>query len=315
LIAAALAGFDTAQVVSANLVMTEALFTFVLVVGSIALCAALRASSWALATAAAIAFGVAPLLRPIAIFLALPLVAIAVWRVPGRRSAVVLSFLIPSLLLPGAWMLRNRHVSGVLTLTSIIGENMLFWRAAGTLAMNDLPGFVYGGSRERDYQRLFFRVYQKELRREIDPQIDARFAGTIPHAVRAAEYYRAGRQIILGHLPAFFRCALNGVIHLLLDPATDFAERTSGEPARSVALWCMTVARIVTVIATVIGIVVLWFVDRSLALVVIAVLFYLVIMSAGPEGNFLSTRFRAPLAPFEAIAAAFAARGLRLAMK
>ena len=70
------------------------------------------------------------------------------------------------------------------------------------------------------------------------------------------------------------------------------------------------VLRIAMVASAAFGIAVLWRVDRAWALVCAAMIVYFLVLSAGPEANFLSIRFRAPIIPFESVAAAF---GLRMA--
>jgi hypothetical protein len=281
--ALALIGFDPALFAAATLLMTEALFVFVMQAGALALLAAMRRGSPAIAAAAGVLIGFAPLVRPIAIVVALPLIAIAAIASRARTAAVTLAFALPALLLPSLWVLRNERATGVATLSTVAGANMLYWRAAGTLAMNELPGFVAGRD-ETAYHVRFFSI-QRTIR---------------GNAVG----------IIAAHPAAFVRCAINGDLHMLFDPEPHLPMH-AGFPERDVLFVVLVAMRIAMVAAAVAGIVALWRIDRAAAMLCGAMIVYFLVLSAGPEANFLSTRFRAPIVPFESMAAAFAVRWLR----
>jgi hypothetical protein len=275
MVALALLGFDTALLASAGLLMTEALFVFVMQAGVLALLIAMRRGSAAIAAAAGLLIGFAPLVRPIAVAVALPLIVIAAMHSRVRRVAV--AFALPALILPSLWVARNDRAAGVPTLSTVADANMLYWRAAGTLAMSERP------VNESDYQRRFFAI---QARMRSDPDADA-------------------RAIIAAHPMAFLRSAVNGDLHLLFDPAPDLPMRL-GWPGRELLLGLLLVLRVAIVIAAIIGLARLWRSDRALALVCGSLIAYFLALSAGPEANFLSIRFRAPIVPFEAMAAAFA---------
>lgn len=281
--ALALIGFDTTLLWAATLLMTEALFVFVMQAGALALLTAMRRGSPAIAAAAGALIGFAPLVRPIAIFAALPLIAIAAIASRARTARVTLAFALPALLLPSFWILRNARATGVATISSVAGANLLAWRAAGTLAMNELPGFVAGRG-EAGYHQRFFAI-QRTIRGD-------------------------ARAIIAAHPGAFVRCAINGDLHLLFDPARQLPQ-SFAVPQRDLLLAVLFVLRMAMVGGAIAGIAALWRLDRAAAMLCGAMIAYFLALSAGPEANFLSIRFRAPIVPFEAIAAAFSVRWLR----
>ncbi len=282
MMALALIGFDTALLASATLLMTEALFVFVMQAGALALLIAMRRGSPTIAAAAGLLIGFAPLVRPIAIIVALPLIAIAAMR---SRAIVALSFAFPALIVPSLWAVRNYRVAGVANVSTVADANMLYWRAAGTLAMSELPGFVVGLD-ESAYQRRFFAIQYAMRGKRAD-----------------------ARAIIAAHPLAFARSAINGDLHLLFDPAPDLSLRL-GHPEGELLLGQLLLLRVLLVIAAIAGLAALWRADRALALLCGAMIAYFLALSAGPEANFLSIRFRAPIVPFESIAVAFAVRWL-----
>lgn len=278
MMALALIGFDTALLASASLLMSEALFVFVMQAGALALLLAMRRGSVAMAIAAGALIGFAPLVRPIAIAVTLPLIAIAAMR---SRAIIALSFAFPALIVPSLWVARNYRVAGVANVSTVGEANLLYWRAAGALAMSELPGFVVGFD-ETAYQRRFFAIQYAMRGKRLD-----------------------ARAIIAAHPIACARSAINGDLHLLFDPAPDLPLRL-GLPERELLLGQLFLLRVVLVIAALVGLARLWRADRPLALLCGAMILYFLALSAGPEANFLSIRFRAPIVPFESMAAAFA---------
>ena len=97
---------------------------------------------------------------------------------------------------------------------------------------------------------------------------------------------------------------------MLFDPAPDVPTR-AGFPAGEVLFAFLFAMRIAMVAAAIGGIAVLWRIDRAAAMLCGTMIVYFLVLSAGPEANFLSIRFRAPITPFESMAAPFAVRWLR----
>jgi hypothetical protein len=150
------------------------------------------------AAAAGLLSGYATLVRPIALFWFVPLAAILAWRT--RRGAVI--FLAAALVLPGAWVWRNYRATGVATLCSIGGENLLFYRAAGVLVIADKPpGFgLFALQRQTGFYHLVERWKPRLAQRAFDAmQRDGIDPGTAPHALIARYYGRLAVPIILHH--------------------------------------------------------------------------------------------------------------------
>jgi hypothetical protein len=284
LLAAALIAFDTATIVNANVVMTETLFMSVLVAAAMAMMAAIRHASMALALVAGVFAGAAPMVRPIAIGVALPLVAAAIIFARRRRAMIVLAFLVPAVALPVAWIARNASGTGVTTFSSIAGGSMLYWRAAGALSTN---------------QREFFQE-QKRLHR---PELTSL-------ALQGQIDERRGLAIVASHPLGVARSAIVGSAYMIFAPPVDFAMQMSGGVQRDLLLAALTLVRLAVVGLAAFGLVILARHDPLLLAIAGGLLAYLIIMSAGPEGIYMTERFRTPMVPFESIAAAIGAAWL-----
>ena len=116
---------------------------------------------------------------------------------------------------------------------------------------------------------------------------------------------RLARRIIRAHSAAFVRCAVNGDLHLLFDPDTELTALLP-VPERDLLTALLLALRVAMVVAASFGIAILCRTDRPSALILVSTIVYFLILSAGPEGNFLSIRFRAPVIGAESTAAAFA---------
>src|SRR4051794_14780371 len=154
LTAALFFALDTPTIHYANKVLSETAFTCLLFVF---FCVALELRHFALN---GLLCSVLVLLRPVAvIWFAVAALYFVFRRVPWRRIAV---FVAIALSLPLVWTIRNGIETGVYTLSSISGTNLLFYRAAGALAVDEGDVFVPG-----------LRRAQQELQREADSMIRA----------------------------------------------------------------------------------------------------------------------------------------------
>ncbi|HQR68101.1 MAG TPA: glycosyltransferase family 39 protein, partial [Thermoanaerobaculia bacterium] len=126
-------------------VLSETVFTLLLVLGLAALVACVRPG--ALRPAPALlgggALALATLVRPILVHL-LPLLALLLLAVALRRrgtvrerAAVVGAFLLVPALLVGGWMARNARVGGAFSLAPLTGHQLLHRRAAAVVARVD----------------------------------------------------------------------------------------------------------------------------------------------------------------------------------
>ena len=146
--AACLAGLvmalDVPSILSANLVMTETLFTLLLAL------AAMTASSGRAAPAGLVA-GLCTLCRPIAILL--PVLWIPLFR---RNLPKMVLFLAAALAVTAPWLLRNRDVFGSPFLSTDGSRNLLLAKAGGVLAAEEgIPLSAAGERLERQAQEGF----------------------------------------------------------------------------------------------------------------------------------------------------------------
>jgi len=288
-IAALLFAFDPPTIHYANKVLSETLFMavfFAIFVGALATKTNRAAIVIGLATGALV------LIRPVAI-LWFVVIAIYFWR---RR--IVIAFTIAALLLPVAWGLRNKARTGVFTIASVAGTNMLMHRAAGALAIMD------------DYEfpdALADR--QRELLEEAEVIIDraehVSDRTQLPHAVQAQYYGALGRRVFLQHPLGAVMITLHGMEMNLFDSDWDSMSIVSRVPETIIRM-TLDAFTAIELLLVVIGLRVMWRRDRSLALFAALTLLYFIVISAGAESE---ARFRVPLMPLYAIAAAFAISG------
>src|SRR5213076_2012479 len=91
-----------------------------------------QGSRWPLA---GLLTGVLVLIRPVAIAYFIVVAAVLLLRRVRARDVVIYAVL--AVALPFGWALRNFARTGVFTVSSIGGTNLLLFRAAGTLAILD----------------------------------------------------------------------------------------------------------------------------------------------------------------------------------
>jgi hypothetical protein len=148
--AAGLLAADVPSIVSSNEIMSETLFTALLVGAVLAELQALRDGNRTLKVNCLLAlasamFGLALLVRPIA-ELETPLIILAPMLFEGasrsRRASLVLLLAAGPVVCGTAWALRNYSIAGVATISTIGGLNFFYYRAVGTLAFASRTGWA-----------------------------------------------------------------------------------------------------------------------------------------------------------------------------
>ncbi|HJW96188.1 MAG TPA: hypothetical protein VJ901_21450 [Thermoanaerobaculia bacterium] len=302
-IAALLFIVDTPTIHYANKVLSETLFTVVFFAIVVASRHPERSrgtwgGGWRAAalpgpsTALGMTVGVLVLIRPVAI---LWFVVIALFIRP--RKAMI-AFVISALLLPVAWGVRNRAKTGVFTIASVAGTNMLMYRAAGALAIMDDYEFPDALA---DRQRELLDEAQALIERE-EHVPDAT---ELPHAVQAKYYGSLGRRIFLQHPPGAFFITLRGIEMNVFDSDADSMQIVSRVP-ESIVMMTIDAFTHIEFLLAIAGLFVMWKRNRELALFIALTLLYFIVISAGGESE---ARFRVPLMPLYAICAAFAISG------
>jgi len=292
LIASLLFSLDVPTIHYANKLLTETVFTALLYVVFVLALQRPRPILIGLLT------GVLVLIRPIALFYC---VALAFYfllrRVPKRQ---LLIFVAMSLVLPGAWALRNRVRVGVFTISSIGDFNLLGYRAAGALAIED----------EGDFRKAIADEEQA-LTDEADDAMQAELhvadANDLPDAVRGRYYAKYAWRIIREHPASFVQLTIRGFLVNLF--ASDWDAIWSVSPLSPDILELgLGAIPIAIFVLSVIGTIFLWRHDRSMALLIALTVVYFIGISAGGESD---ARFRVPVVPQLAIAAAMGVEAVR----
>ena len=182
--AAILFAIDTPTLHYANKILTETLFTALLFVVFV-----LVAYTRKLPLAGVLT-GVLVLIRPVAIaYFVVVALCLLLRRVPLRTIAVYVAM---SLLLPVGWGLRNLHHTGVFTISSIGGINLLTYRAAGALAIEDDGDFESDLADE-------MQGLQDSADDEIQTRLHIPDAEGLPDAVRGKYYSEIGWRVLRQH--------------------------------------------------------------------------------------------------------------------
>jgi hypothetical protein len=276
--AAVLFSLDTPTLHYANKILTETLFTAVLFVVFVLVAYARKLPL------AGVLTGVLVLIRPVAIvYFAVAALCFALRRVRVRTIA---AYVVLALVLPVGWALRNLHHTGVFTISSIGGMNMLTYRAAGALAIEDDGDFDADLADE-----------EKGLVGDADAEIQATLhiadAEDLPDAVRSKYYSQIAWRVLRQHPRAAAMLTLRGVLVNFFDSRWEAMEIISRFPTNIVQRGLDAFTAIVFTFAA-IGAAALWRRDRDLALLVVATIVYYVLISAGGEAE---SRFRVPIVP------------------
>lgn len=285
LIAAAALAIDPASIVFSNQMLSETVFALLLTAALALTVLARRQSSLGVACLAGVLLGVAILTRPVAQYLPLVL-ALAVAAAPAvlRRSAlaVAAAMVVGSVVLVGAWVVRNEAKTGVATVSTIDGYNMLQYRAVGALVEDGEPR----------------NLAQHDVLVRLAPHV--RLGDNAAQVSRAE--LRVGLSILAEHPVGALKSWARGEAKLLVGPAkTETAVLLTGrQDVRGPALNALVVVEelvtIVIVVAGGVGILglVVGRVRRPELWPLAATVIYLVAVSGGPEAY---SRFRVPVAP------------------
>ena len=204
LAAGLIVALDPVSAMNANRMLTETIFTLLLVTGLWLLARYWRTLDWRAVLGSAVVLALAALMRPISQFLPivlLPLFAV-VWRKAGWRSALGggAVFIALSLALTYSWAYRNYQVAGVFTLSTISDTNLIFYRARAVLA---------------DVEN----ISQDEAWARLEQQMNSAVAA---QGLSTAETVALQREMALGifraHPGATLKMLTLGVARILVDP-------------------------------------------------------------------------------------------------
>jgi hypothetical protein len=285
LTASFLFALDTPTIHYANKILTETMFTALLYVVFVL---ALQRRQFVLI---GLLTGGLVLVRPIAF---LYFVVLSIFflcrRIPRRQ---LLAFLVAALLFPAGWAARNWHRTHVFTVSSIAGDNLLTYRAAGVLAIEDEGDF---GADVIDEANGLVEDADDEIQRKLH----IADAQELPDAVRSQYHARFAWRVIRQHPIALVQLTVRGfLLNLFASDWDAMAEVSRLHP--SLMQLTIGVVPAVELVFAVIGIVSLWNDDRLLAILIALTVIYFLGISAGGESE---SRFRVPVMPQLVIAAA-----------
>lgn len=305
LIAAAVVAFDPASIAQGPLVLTEGLFTLLVV---LAVLVVLPAARWPVPLAAGVSgllVGTATLVRPIGLLLA-PVIALALLtgRQPLRQRLLRAgSLLAVAGILIGGWMMHNGARADIRTLSTVSAVNLLDYRAAGV-----------AGIRDPDLTTLDRIVGELDSSGEV-ARLDAIVHERLPADATEADEHRVrsevAREVLLADPVASIRVGAEGLIRNLFRPASSGRsqwqilglEREDGQvPPLAWGLALVEVLLLVALyLAALVGIRAL-LQDRRLDTLLLLLLpgASLLVLSSGLESY---SRFRGPSIPFIAVLA------------
>jgi hypothetical protein len=291
--AALLFAIDTPTIHYANKILSETLFTGVLLI-VFALVVACRRLP-----VAGVLTGLLVLIRPVAIAYFIVVAAYLLLRRVRVREVVVYALL--AVALPFGWALRNFARTGVLTVSSISGTNLLMFRAAGTLAIID-HGDDFEADRRDEAEGLI-----GDADEAIERALNIADANELPHAVRARHYARFAAQVTRQHPIAFAELTLRGLFINLFDSRWEAMKIVSSLHG-SLVQTSLDASTAALFVFALIGAIALR--RDDLGLLIILTVAYFLLISAGGESE---SRFRVPVVPQYVIAAAVGVDAVRRA--
>jgi 4-amino-4-deoxy-L-arabinose transferase-like glycosyltransferase len=285
-IAGLLLAIDLPTLDAANSILSETLFTSVLVacLGILWLKKELRYVMVSGFTA-----GAAALVRPVAIYLFLPILLYLFLTVKTRRFRASISFLMAFAIIPVAWSVRNYHETGYFGLSTFSGYNMLVNWGAGTLAIDDPGNFD---------ENLAIR--QKQLEAQACSELAAKTGADCTQltlAQKSGVYGKVGMRVLLQRPVSYLKLAIRSAAFVIFGGG---AERLAKISSISVGL-----ARKILLLYTapsfclaVLGLLYFWKENRRFSYLAGLVIVYFVVISAGALAN---SRYRVPIVPLYAI--------------
>ena len=263
--------------------------------------AASPAMRWALLGGALA--GATALVRPIAILLGVTL-AIAIVIGADRRWRIAAAGLLLAAfaVLPAWWTVRNYREAGVATLSSLAGINLLHFRAAGTLAIDDPGGLDANLLRRR-----------AELEQRACRDLEARYqrpCAALSWAERSSGYASTAWPVLAGDPMATARQAARALGMIVFGGSATLLAELTGISERVTRLLALAYTVPLAALAL-LGMSYWWKRDRAFACLVVLVIVYMFGMALGAEAY---SRFRVPVIALYAILCGGGVERLRLVL-
>ena len=285
LFAAFLLAIDPVSVIYSNYLLTETLFTLLLVLGLYFLISFFTEENIFSLVMSGFLLGLSALTRPISLYLPIALLLIFIYKYRGtigRLIAKSVIFLIIFLIPVGFWIVRNYRITGTPIFCTIGDANMLHLKAAQVTA--DISG-------------------------ESVDKVEKRFMEQYPlDLINNPQEYKAnvklGRTIILNHPLTYAKLVPIGIAKILLGPGRASIYLLLGFD-RIKQVDSLAKLFIIIIEFSILALIYLGFVCGVFFLIrdknyfalafIFLILFYFVVLPAGPEAY---ARYRVPVAPY-----------------
>lgn len=288
LLAGILLSIDLPMLEAANTILTETMFTVTF-----------AAALWLLWTGSrqpeqpwmgrllvsGLLAGASVLIRPIGVFFFLPAALYLLLAGKRFRLRAALVFTVAFACFPLMWATRNYHKAGYFQVSSISGFQLLGWRAAGVVALND-PGDFNSNVAKRRAQ------LEDQACRELKV-LYGKSCSELSFAQKSEYQMRLSRKILAQHPIGYLKLALRGAAVMLLDGGPTSLEGMTGiNPHRGIRL--LLIYTVPAFCFAVVGLLRLWNTNRRLFYLSFLTISYFVTVSSGAESY---SRYRVPIVP------------------
>jgi 4-amino-4-deoxy-L-arabinose transferase-like glycosyltransferase len=291
LITAVVLAFDFATLRIANLLLTEIVFTVLIAIMVWCLYRGLTKTSHntLLINVAGVLGGCATLVRPVGVLYFAPLSVFLFLMLKRRRVAHSVAFLAAFSFLPLLWAARN-YIEGSYCGVSTIGaESLLYYRAAGALAVS-LPGKYLANVSLTRQQLIDHTCGDLE-------HLYGKHCSQITESQRASYASHKGLNIIRGHPWGYAKSVSWSIVYMVLGGGTEAISRVTHVNPRTAAYFVLLVT-VPGACLAIIGVRYWYRIDRNLCYLVCLTLAYFFATSAGAEAY---SRFRVPVMPMYAL--------------
>jgi len=288
LIAGVFLCIDLPMLEAANAIMTEILFTAILL-STMWLLWTRSQAAWNNWIPPGLLAGISVQIRPVGLFLFVPATIYLLLMRHTSKAKAILGFLVAFSLFPAAWAARNYYQTGYFTVSSITGTNMLLWRAAGTLAIRD-PGDFHVNlvKRQTELQRQACEDLQR---------LNGKDCSAMSAAQRSEYYARLGTKIVAENVGSYARMAARSAAVMMLDGGpTSLAGITGIRQTTGIRI--LLVYTVPVFCLMLVGLQRFWKENRPFFYLCFLVISYFVIISAGAEAY---SRLRVPIDPICAL--------------
>lgn len=290
-IAGVVMALDFATLRIANLLLTEIIATALIALTAWTLYCAIanQAHVMRLSACAGLLGSCAALVRPVGLLFFVPLSICLFITLKRRALRPVIIFMLSFLLLPALWAARNYIEGGYFGLSTIGAENLLYYRAAGALAMQEPGNYLANAAR---INTTLIDQTCADLE-----SIYKRDCSQITPAQKASYAIHKGKSIILRHPLSYLRSTLVSLAYVIFGDGAEALSRVSGVTPR-LAEYIVLLFTVPEAFLAVAG---CWYwrhQNRNLFWLLALTVIYFFAISAGAEAY---SRFKVPVMPMYAL--------------